>query len=335
MEVRENYSLRYLNTFGVNQCARWYAEVRNEDELRDLAGSYPNPYILGGGSNILLTKDLDGLVIRNVLKGIEVLDENQDQVWVEIKSGENWHQFVQWAVRHGWGGVENLSLIPGTVGAAPIQNIGAYGVEIKDVLVRVNVMELSTSQTISLSVGDCRLSYRHSLFKWPEYRNKYFILGITLRLSKHPVVNTRYADVEKKLKELSIARPGIADIHQAIIEIRQNKLPDPAVLGNAGSFFKNPMVPWAQFEKIKQDYPHLPHYPVDDEFVKIPAGWLIDQAGWKGKQSGLVGCYEKQALVIVNRGGATGKEIWAFAKEIQADIAEKFKIDLEPEINVW
>lgn len=335
MDIRENYPLHGLNTFGVHHSAEFFAKVLTVDELEELLAQFPNPWILGGGSNILLTRDLDGLVIHNGLKGIEVLDENEDFVWIEIKSGENWHQFVQWVVHHGWGGVENLSLIPGTVGAAPIQNIGAYGVEIKDVLVQVKVLDLNTSGIYSLTVEECQLSYRHSLFKLPEHRNEYFIISITVRLSKHPVINARYADVEKKLKELSLQNPGVFEIHQAIIEIRKNKLPDPADIGNAGSFFKNPVIPLEQLHDLKRDFPDMPSYTMDEEFVKIPAGWLIDQAGWKGKQMGQVACYEKQALVIINKGGATGEEIWAFARMVQEDILEKFRIQLEPEINVW
>ncbi|MDZ4708897.1 MAG: UDP-N-acetylmuramate dehydrogenase [Saprospiraceae bacterium] len=335
MIIRENYPLQRFNTFGVLHSAQFFAEVQRVDELQDLVLHYSNPHILGGGSNVLLTQDLEGLVIHNGLKGIEVIEENEEYVRVEIKSGENWHQFVQWAVSHGWGGVENLSLIPGTVGAAPIQNIGAYGVEIKDVLVSVQAMELDTSRIITLTTEDCQLSYRHSLFKMPGYKHRFFILSITLRLSKHPVINTRYADVEKKLKESYIQNPGIVEIHQAIIEIRRNKLPDPAVMGNAGSFFKNPVIPLTQFHDIKIKFPHIPSYAVDDEWIKIPAGWLIDQAGWKGRQLGQVACYDKQALVIINKGGAGGKEIWDFAGMIQEDIFEKFGIRLEPEINVW
>jgi len=333
--ILENFPLGDLNTFGVRHAARFYSAVDNTDDLSDLLLQYKDPRILGGGSNILLTQDLDGLVIRNELMGIEVTDEDNDHVWVEVNSGENWHQFVQWAVIRGWGGVENLSLIPGTVGAAPIQNIGAYGVELKDVLVRVVAMELKSGRIISFTAEECRLSYRHSLFKMKEYKNQYFILSIMLKLSKNPLINTRYADLEKKLNESAIKNPGIAEIHRAIIEIRQNKLPDPAILGNAGSFFKNPIISMIQFESIKVLYPQLPHYPVDDKMVKLPAGWLIDRAGWKGKRVGRVGCYEKQALVIVNAGGATGQEIWDFAKMVQEDIAQKFGILMEPEINIW
>lgn len=335
MSIKENHSLRYLNTFGVDQTARYFIELYQINELPELLRHFKQPHILGGGSNILLTRDLDGLVIHNRLQGITQVDETEEDVRVEIYSGENWHQFVQWAVRRGLGGVENLSLIPGTVGAAPIQNIGAYGVEIKDVLERVEVMDLHTSELSWLNVDQCQLGYRHSLFKLPAYKGRYFISRVTLRLSKHPVVNTRYADVEKKLKESSIDHPGIAEIHQAIIEIRQNKLPDPSSMGNAGSFFKNPIVSTDQFQEIKNQYPLVPHYPAGDEHVKIPAGWLIDQAGWKGRTLGRVGCYEKQALVIVNKGGAGGQEIQAFSGMIQEDIYKKFKITLEPEINIW
>lgn len=335
MPVIENYSLQAVNTFGVNQSARFFANVENEEELKDLLVRFQNPYILGGGSNILLTQDLDRLVIRNGIQGKTILDENEEHVWIEASSGENWHGFVQWAVSHDWGGIENLSLIPGTIGAAPIQNIGAYGVELKDVLVSLNAIELGTGKSVSFKASECQFGYRDSIFKQPEYKGRYFITSIVLKLNKQAIPNTRYADVEKKLNEKSITHPSINDVHHAVIEIRQHKLPDPALIGNAGSFFKNPIISMDLFERLKSNHPQAPHYPVNESWVKLPAGWLIDQAGWKGKKQGPVGCYEKQALVIVNMGGATGQQIWSFAQMIQKDVQQKFDILLEPEINIW
>ena len=335
MEIQENYSLASWNTFGVDQKARYFATVHNPEEFLMLFNRFERPLILGGGSNILLTRDLDVLVIKNEIKGISVIGEDAGFARVRVYGGENWHHFVQWAVARGWGGVENLSLIPGTVGAAPMQNIGAYGVEIKDVLLDVEVLDLDTGSIMVLQNADCRFGYRHSIFKEAGQKNRFFILSVTLQLDKQPQVNTIYADVDKKLRELQIAHPKVMDVHRAVIEIRQNKLPDPARLGNAGSFFKNPVLTEERYQQLRSIKPDAPHYPFQPGLVKVPAGWLIDQAGWKGKQVGRVGCYEKQALVIVNLGGASGSEIWDFAQKVQEDVLQKFGLLLEPEINIW
>lgn len=335
MEILENYSLASWNTFGVDQRARYFATVRDPEEFLALARRFERPLILGGGSNILITRDLDVLVIKNEMKGISVIGEDAGFARVRVNGGENWHQFVQWAVARGWGGVENLSLIPGTVGAAPMQNIGAYGVEIKDVVLHVEALDLETGSISVFQKEECRFGYRHSIFKEAGYKNRFFILSVTLQLDKHPQVNTRYADVEKKLLEQHIEHPGIMDVHRAVIEIRQNKLPDPARLGNAGSFFKNPVLTEKNYQKLQSIKPDAPHYTFQPGLVKVPAGWLIDQAGWRGRKAGRVGCYEKQALVIVNLGGATGAEIRDFALTVQEDVRQKFGIQLEPEINIW
>lgn len=335
MKILENHSLASLNTFGVEQKARYFATAQNTQEFLALVRQYENPRILGGGSNILITRDLDGLVIKNEIKGISIIGEDDRYARIRVCGGENWHEFVKWAVAKGWGGIENLSLIPGTLGAAPIQNIGAYGVEIKDVLQVVEALDRTTGSIVHFQNAECRFGYRHSLFKEPAQRDRYFILSATLQLDKQPQVNTRYADVERKLQELKIEHPNIRDVHRAVIEIRQKKLPDPARLGNAGSFFKNPVLTEEQYRQLQSVKPDAPHYPFTHTFVKVPAGWLIDQAGWKGKQMGRVGCYEKQALVLVNLGGASGAEIWDFAQKVREDVQEKFGILLEPEINIW
>ncbi|MEP7321659.1 MAG: UDP-N-acetylmuramate dehydrogenase [Saprospiraceae bacterium] len=335
MIIHQDYPLQSLNTFGVQQYAKQFGIVQSLENIHQALVLDPNPFIIGGGSNILLTKNPDGLVLKNELKGKSILTEMDETIIVRLMSGENWHECVQWAVSHGWGGIENLSLIPGTVGAAPMQNIGAYGAEIKDVLIEVAAMDLQEEKEVIFSNRGCKFGYRDSIFKNPEYRGKYFITSIVLELSKHPVANAKYADIEKKLTEKNITHPTIEDIHHAVIEVRQYKLPDPAIIGNAGSFFKNPIISIEQFEKLKSIKHDAIHYPVDATHVKVPAGWLIDQAGWKGKTIGRVGCFERQALVIVNRGSATGEEIWKFAELVKNDVFEKFDIHIEPEINIW
>lgn len=335
MEIQENYSLASCNTFGVDQKARYFAAVHNPEEFLTLLSRFERPRILGGGSNILITRDQDVLVIKNEIKGISVIWEDAGFARVRVNGGENWHEFVRWAVARGWGGVENLSLIPGTVGAAPMQNIGAYGVEIKDVLLNVEALDLNTGSIIVLQNAECRFGYRHSIFKEAGQKDRFFILNATLQLDKRPRVNTSYADVEKKLRELQITHPTVTDVHRAVISIRQNKLPDPAHFGNAGSFFKNPVISEDRYQQFRSIKPDAPHYPFQPGLVKVPAGWLIDQAGWKGRRLGRVGCYEKQALVIVNLGGASGSEIWDFAQIVQDDVRQKFGIFLEPEINIW
>ncbi|MEP7269522.1 MAG: UDP-N-acetylmuramate dehydrogenase [Saprospiraceae bacterium] len=335
MTVQENVSLRQYNTFGIDQYAGHFVQVR---ELKDLlyAIDFDSKHIIiGGGSNLLLTRDIDGLVIKNDIKGIEELDNNKEYVLVKVFSGENWHSTVSQMVSKGWGGIENLSLIPGTVGAAPIQNIGAYGVEIKDVLVAVEAIELATGKILEFSNEECQFGYRDSFFKSKEAKGKYFVYSLTLRLNKHGKINTQYGEIEKKLREKNILNPTIMDMHQAIMEIRQNKLPDPAIIGNAGSFFKNPILPNALAHELKEKSPNLPMYKWNDHESKVAAGWLIDQAGWKGKRIGHVGCYEKQALVIVNHGNATGSEVLDFSKLVQDDILNKYGIAIEPEINIW
>ena len=335
MIIQSNYSLKHCNTFGVDQYAAAFGIIQSLDDLNQIRESDQPVLILGGGSNILLTKDIDALILKNELKGKSIVYEDDQDVFIQLKSGENWHECVTWAVEQGWGGIENLSLIPGTVGAAPIQNIGAYGAEIKDVLIELNAYDFDSKSEISFNHLKCMFGYRDSIFKNIKNKGKYFITSVLLKLSKHPIPNTKYADIERKLAEKNILHPTIKDVHEAVIEVRQYKLPDPAVIGNAGSFFKNPIITLHQYDQLKKINPDAAHYPVDSNHVKIPAGWLIDQAGWKGKSIGHVGCYEKQALVIINNGGASGDEIWKFAQGVQEDVMNKYGILIEPEINIW
>ncbi len=335
MIVHKNFSLRRFNTFGVEQIAREFIFLKKHSDILDAIQIEGQPWILGGGSNVLLTSDLDTLVLKNELYGRSILKEDDHDICIQFQSGENWHEVVRWTVQQGWGGIENLSLIPGTIGAAPIQNIGAYGVELKDVMISLQAINLTTGKLEEFSNEDCQFGYRDSIFKQVRNQGKYFIQSITLQLSKHPILNTQYADIEKKLEQKNITAPTIQDIHELVIEVRQQKLPEPSKLGNAGSFFKNPIISKALYEQLKSFKPTIPGYVVDDHLIKVPAGWLIDQAGWKGKREGQVGCYERQALVIVNHGGATGTAIWQFAQKVQQDVFEKIGIFIEPEINVW
>ncbi len=335
MIIHKKYSMLSLNTFAVDQCADAFMMLKKYSDILDAVQVESRPFILGGGSNILLTKDIDRLVVKNELYGKKILQEDDRNIWVQFQSGENWHEVVRWCVHQGWGGVENLSLIPGTIGAAPIQNIGAYGVELKDVMSALEAVDLTTGHVESFENVDCQFGYRDSFFKQAEQKGKYFIQNVTLKLDKKPAINATYADIEKKIKEKSINNLSISDIHQVVIEVRQQKLPDPHKLANAGSFFKNPIITVTEFDRLKTLNHEAPGFILDAATVKVPAGWLIDKAGWKGRRIGQVGCYERQALVLVNHGGASGAEIWAVAQLVQQDVLEKFGIPLEPEINIW
>lgn len=337
MIIEANKSLKSLNTFGVDVRAKYFAQVTTTDEFKELIQTEEfqnNEYlIIGGGSNILFTQDFDGLVIHNLLGGIEVLREEGDHVWLRVASGENWHEIVMYAVGKGLGGIENLALIPGSAGATPVQNIGAYGVEIKDTIETVRTIEIATGETRVFAHDECKFGYRTSIFK-TDLHGQYFITGITLKLTKNKQPTAHYASLDTMLADKGITEPTIRDIAESVIAIRQSKLPDPAVLGNAGSFFKNPEVNRDLFEKIHALHPDMPFYEMDNGQVKIPGGWLIDTAGWRGRREGDVGSHEKQALVLVNYGSATGAEVATFAHAIQTDIREKFGIDLEPEVTI-
>lgn len=330
-------NLLLYNTFGISAFASQFVEVSSVLELQNLIREKhfsEKPFlILGGGSNILFTKNYEGLVLKNNLKGISIEKEDENHIWIKAAGGEVWHELVMYCVNKNWGGIENLSLIPGTVGAAPMQNIGAYGVEIKDTFEELDAVNILTGELETFSNKQCNFGYRESVFKH-DAKGKYFITSATFKLNKKPVLNTSYGDIETLLKEWNITTPTIADVSKAVIAIRQSKLPDPALLGNAGSFFKNPVIEISEFEKLQKNYPTLKSFPAPDGKVKIPAAWLIEQAGWKGKRFGNIGVHEKQALVLVNYGGGTGKELIDLAYQIIDSVNEKFGVTLNPEVNI-
>ena len=335
MNIQENFSLQQYNTFGVEAKTKYFAEVNSVEELKEtLRLSHSPLLILGGGSNLLFTKDFEGLVIKLNLKGIteQITDENH--VLVTAKAGENWHEFVQKTISENYGGLENLSLIPGNVGTCPIQNIGAYGTEIKDHFVSCKALNIETLEIETIDLEQCKFGYRDSIFKTSS-KGKYVILEVTFKLTtKNHHIKTEYGAISSELKNLGIENPTIQDVAKAVINIRQSKLPNPAETGNAGSFFKNPTIPLAQFENLKEQFPEIQGYPNGD-FVKVPAGWLIENAGWKGKQIGNVASHKLQALVIINAtGNATGKEIYDFSSQIINSVKEKYGIELEREVNI-
>lgn len=338
MKIQENYSLKNLNTFGVDVSAKYFAEVNDVDDLKyAIEFAKINHFeilFLGGGSNILFTEDFGGLVIKLDLKGISEEFLNENEVLVTAKAGENWHEFVQFCLSENYGGLENLSLIPGNVGTSPMQNIGAYGTEIKDTFEKCKVLNIETLEIEEFNKEECGFGYRDSIFKG-EAKGKYVILEVTFKLStKNHQIKTEYGAIKNELDKLGIENPTIQDVSRAVISIRQSKLPDPQILGNAGSFFKNPTIPLQQFTEVQNSYPQMPNYP-NGEMVKIPAGWLIEQCGWKGKQVGNVASHELQALVIVNKtGNATGKEIYDFSTMIIESVKDKFGIGLEREVNI-
>lgn len=336
MNIVENYPLKNHNTFGVEAYAQYFAKVNSVEELKEVLKQFNNVplLILGGGSNILLTKDFSGLALQINLKGIseEVRDENH--VYITSKAGENWHEFVQYTLSKNYGGLENLSLIPGNVGTCPIQNIGAYGTEIKDHFFACKALNLETLEVETLNAEACTFGYRDSIFK-TSAKGKYVILEVSFLLTtqKHHL-KTEYGAIATELKNLGIEEPTIQDVANAVINIRQSKLPNPKEIGNAGSFFKNPTIPLEQFEKLKVQFPEIQGY-ANGNFVKVPAGWLIENTGWKGKQIGNVATHQQQALVIINATGkATGKEIYNFSGMIINSVKEKYGIELEREVNI-
>lgn len=334
--MQENFSLKPFNTFGVEAKAKYFVEVNTVEELiKTLKHTQTLPLLfLGGGSNILFTKDFEGLAIQLNLKGIseEFLSENE--VLVTAKAGENWHEFVMFCLNKNYGGLENLSLIPGNVGTSPMQNIGAYGTEIKDHFVNCKVLNLKTLEVENFDLEKCRFGYRDSIFK-QEGKNQYVILEVSFKLTtQNHTIKTEYGAIQSELENLGIINPTIQDVSKAVINIRQSKLPDPKKIGNAGSFFKNPTIPLAQFEGLKLKFDNIQGYP-NGNFVKVPAGWLIEQCGWKGKQIGNVASHQLQSLVIINAtGNATGKEIFDFSTLIIDSVKEKFGIELEREVNI-
>lgn len=338
MKIERNISLKDLNTFGIEAEASFYAEINRQDDLRELINTseyHNNPkLVIGGGSNLLFTKDFDGLVIRNMLSGIEILKQNVEFVWVKAAAGENWHKFVTWCVYNKYGGLENLSLIPGCVGAAPMQNIGAYGVEIKDVCESVEALDMETGEETVFSNADCKFAYRESIFKH-SHKNKYFITAVTFKLRKKPVFNTSYGAIEQELAAMGVKELSIKAISDAVINIRSSKLPDPAQIGNAGSFFKNPEVSKQKHDELKSQYEKLVAYPLDNGNYKLAAGWLIEACGLKGKRNGAVGVHEKQALVLVNYGGGKGDEVYKLSEEVLQAVKDKFGVTLEREVNIY
>lgn len=335
MNILENISLKRYNTFGIAKNARFFTEVADENALKNAliwakAENLP-VLILGGGSNILLSRDFEGLVIKVSIRGKKLILEDSEYVWLEVGAGEVWHDLVLFAIDHTWAGLENLSLIPGTVGASPMQNIGAYGVEIKEVFESLQAMNRASLALERFSASDCKFGYRESVFK-NESKDRYVICSVIFKLRKKLELKLEYGAIRDVLTQNGIQNPTIKAVSDAVISIRQSKLPDPKEIGNAGSFFKNPTIDATHYHDLKASYPDLPGYP-NEEGIKVPAGWLIEQAGWKGKRIGNVGVHAKQALVLVNYGDGDGAEITALASQIMASVQEKFGIALHPEVN--
>ncbi|MDL5047146.1 UDP-N-acetylmuramate dehydrogenase [Oscillatoria amoena NRMC-F 0135] len=338
IQIQEDVDLQPYNTFGISERAQYFVPVTSAKDFRQLI-QHPvyrnNPnFILGGGSNVLFTKSFNGLVIHTTLYGIEILNETDTEVWIRAAAGENWHNLVKHCVSSNYGGIENLSLIPGTVGAAPIQNIGAYGVELKETLHQVEGIDVNSGEDRVFHNADCQFAYRNSIFK-QELKGKIFISSVTLRLTKrNHRLRIDYGAIRDTLKQMQVTHPTIHSVSDAVIRIRSSKLPDPSVLGNAGSFFKNPEVSASHFTKLKKIHPTIPGYETENQQVKIPAAWLIESCDWKGKRLDRVGVHEHQALVLVNFGGAKGKDILQLATQIQSSVRTKFQIELESEVNI-
>lgn len=338
MKDLRNYSLKAHNTFGIEARCQRFLEFDNVDEARQVAGmlrASDLPYIIiGRGSNLLLTQDFSGTVVHSAItKAPELVVEKAGEVLVIVGSGYTWDDFVAYSVAHHWYGAENLSLIPGDVGAAAVQNIGAYGVEAKDLIAWVEAVRISDGQQVRLQADDCGYGYRQSHFK-EAWRNQYLITQVCFRLSLSFVPHLDYGNIRSELERQGISEPSAQELRQTIIGIRKDKLPDPKEEGNAGSFFMNPVVSRQQFEQLLSCYPQMPHYYVDEDHEKIPAGWMIDQCGWKGRTMGRAGVHDKQALVLVNRGGATGSEVLRLCQAIRQDVKEKFGIDINPEVHI-
>lgn len=337
MKISHDTSLKPYNTFGIDVTASSFISVTNLEDLKEvLSKNYSEDlFILGGGSNMLLTRNIEATVLHVNLKGKEVLSKTEDEVLVKINAGENWHETVLFTLENNWGGLENLSLIPGNTGTAPIQNIGAYGVELKDTFESCEAIDIQTLEIVTFDKDACKFGYRDSVFK-SELKGKYIITSITFRLTRqNHVLNTGYGAIEEALTKMGVKIPSIKDVSDAVISIRKQKLPDPKVLGNSGSFFKNPVVSTSDLKKLQSSYPEIPFYIISEDEVKIPAGWLIDKAGLKGYREGDAGVHQHQALVLVNHGSATGKDILHLAESIQHKIKTQFGIDLQPEVNIY
>lgn len=336
MHIQQKTSLKNYNTFGIDVTAKYFVSVSNLNELRSVLSlkNYPDTLILGGGSNMLLTQNQDKLVVHVNLKGISIEKEDHDFVYVKASAGENWHDFVLWCLQHDFGGLENLSLIPGNVGTAPIQNIGAYGVELKDTFVSCDAIHVETQKTTTFTKDECKFGYRNSIFK-NEAKGDYIITSVTFRLSKKKhQLHIDYGAITSELQSKSIQNPTIQDISKAVIAIRESKLPNPKDIGNSGSFFKNPVISKEKFEKLQKNFNAIPSYPISKSEVKVPAGWLIETTGFKGKRFGNYGVHKNQALVLVNYGGAKGSDILKLSKLIQKTVLRLFDISLETEVNI-
>lgn len=336
MHIKNNIALKPFNTFGIDVIAKHFVSVCSIEELKHvlLLKNYPNKLILGGGSNMLLTKNQDALIIHINIKGIEIVFENDNFVTVKANAGENWHEFVLWCLDHNFGGIENMSLIPGNVGTAPIQNIGAYGVELKDVFLSCEALSIETNKIETFDNDTCNFGYRNSIFK-QDIKGKYIITSVCFKLTKqnHKLL-TKYGAITSQLKVMKVSTPTIQDISNAVIAIRKSKLPNPKEIGNSGSFFKNPIISKSSFEKLLENFKDVPSYPVSENEIKIPAGWLIETAGFKGKRFGNYGVHKNQALVLVNYGDAKGLDILKLSKLIQKTVKRLFNITIEAEVNI-
>ena len=335
MQIQENISLRGYNTFGIDASARLFSSFHIVEELSELLdfNRHVPVLILGGGSNILFTKDYDGLVLKNDIRGIEIVKQDEEFVYIKVGAGENWHQFVLYCIGNGHAGIENLSLIPGNVGASPMQNIGAYGVEIKEVFHELKAFHLGEKTNYVFGLNDCEFGYRESIFK-RRYKDQFVILTVTYKLRRKPIFNTRYGALEQEIERMGVKEITIRDISQAVINIRSSKLPDPKVIGNAGSFFKNPSIAKEKYERLKVDFPGIIGYPNNDGSVKLAAGWLIEQCGWKGFREGDAGVHVNQALVLVNYNNAKGDEIYELSEQIVLSVKSRFDVTLEREVNI-
>ena len=334
MFFQENFSLKSLNTFGINASAKLFALFSSVNDLGEILENTNEPLlILGGGSNILFTKNYDGLILKNQITGIEKISEDDKYIYLKAGAGVGWHEFVLFCINNQYAGVENLSLIPGSVGASPMQNIGAYGVEIKDVFYELEAYGINDKKLVTFSKNDCAFGYRESIFK-KKYKGQFVIISVTFRLNKIPVYNTSYGAIETELEKMGIQTPSIRAISDAVISIRKSKLPDPKQIANAGSFFKNPTIKSLQFTNLQKDFPAIVGYAIGENETKLAAGWLIEQCGWKGYRKNDAGCHEKQALVLVNFGNANGEEILQLSQQIINSVKAKFNVLLEKEVNV-
>ena len=334
MNIQQNISLKEYNTFGISVNAKRFIAVTSVYELQQLLKIEKDLFLLSGGSNMLLTKEIDPLVVHIDIKGISIDNEDENAVYLTINAGENWHEFVLWCIANNYGGIENLSLIPGNVGTCPIQNIGAYGVEVKDTITKVEGLEIKTGKLVSFSNEDCKFGYRNSIFK-NSHKEKIILTSVGFKLTKkNHKLNTSYGAIDVELASKNILKPSLKNISDAVIKIRKSKLPDPKEIGNSGSFFKNPVISKDQFLALQKENTNMPNYVVSENEIKIPAGWLVEQSGFKGKRFGDAGVHEKQALVLVNYGNASGQDILKLAKKIQKTVFKNFGISLEIEVNI-